>query len=310
MQKNQTTPYKTNYVGEIKVGDLIIPCAVLPDGRRVLIQREVVGILTGNKKGGLDRYLLPSNLQPFVPKKFKNKSLDQSVEKFIFRGREAQIFEATDLIDFCEMYLKARDNKVLLPSQQHLAIQSEYIVRSFAKIGIIALIDEATGYQLEREKDELQKILSIYISQELLQWQKKFPDEFYNQIYRLRGWDKDPIKQRTPYLGKITNDVIYGLLPPGVLKELRKKNPIVENQRKFKHHQFLSEDIGNQHLQKQLTEVITLMRISDNWDGFEGLMFKAFENYGKGQLIPLNFNTDVQGDKFRFDKVIDKAIGV
>lgn len=301
---SQEKVYKTNYTGEISVSNFKIPCAVLPDGRRVLIQREVVGALTGNKKGGLDRYLSASNLKEFVPDKFKGKSLDQSVEKFIFHTRKAQIFEATDLIDLCEMYLKARDAGVLLTNQKHLAVQAENIIRSFAKVGIIALVDEATGYQLDRDKDELQKILSAYISEELLPWQKRFPDEFYNQIFRLKNWTSDPIKQRSPFVGKITNDVIYSLLPPGVLQELKKQNPIVENKRKYKHHQFLTPEIGNKHLDKQLTEVITLMRVSETWDEFEENMFKAFSNYGKGQPMPLSFKMTNQNT---FDSAIKKA---
>jgi hypothetical protein len=305
--KNEAV-YKTNYTGIIKVGNLEIPCAVLPDGRRVLIQREVVGVLTGNKKGGLDRYLMPSNLQQYISDGLKQRILGQKKETFIFKGREAQLFEAEDLIDLCEMYLKARKDGGILSSQMHLADQAEVIVRAFAKVGIIALIDEATGYQFDRDRDELQKILSAYIAEELLPWQKRFPDEFYNQIYRLRGWETDPIKQRTPYLGKITNEVIYDLLPPGVLKELRKRNPVIENKRKYKHHQFLTEDIGNEHLQKQLTEIITLMRISDDWDEFEGHMFKAFENYGKGRQTVLNFPKSKEELKEgSFDSAIQKA---
>mgnify|MGYP003561277120 CR=1 FL=1 len=55
-------------------------------------------------------------------------------------------------------------------------------MRAFARVGITALVDEATGYQYERENDELQKILKAYISEELLPWQKRFPDIFYNCI--------------------------------------------------------------------------------------------------------------------------------
>lgn len=40
------------HTGAINIGGAEIPCAVLEDGRRVVWQREVVGLLTGNKKGG------------------------------------------------------------------------------------------------------------------------------------------------------------------------------------------------------------------------------------------------------------------
>jgi len=57
----------------------------------------------------------------------------------------------------------------LSPRQKIIADQCEILVRSFAKVGIIALVDEATGYQYEREKAELQVILKTYISEEILE---------------------------------------------------------------------------------------------------------------------------------------------
>ena len=97
-------------------------------------------------------------------------------------------------------------------------------------IGITALVDEATGYQYEREKDELQKILKAYISEELLQWQKTFPEKYYQEIFRLNGWDftLSSIKKRPGVVGIWTNKLIYEQLPKGVLKELKEKTPVSE----------------------------------------------------------------------------------
>lgn len=54
---------------------------------------------------------------------------------------------------------------------------------AFAKTGLVAVIDEVTGYQADRDRDELQKVLEKYISAELLPWAKRFPDEFYPAYY-------------------------------------------------------------------------------------------------------------------------------
>jgi hypothetical protein len=80
------------------------------------------------------------------------------------------------------------------------------LVRAFAKVGIVALVDEATGYQYDREKDALQKILEQYISPELLPWEKRFPDEFYREIFKLKGWDftVNGINKRPSIIGKWT----------------------------------------------------------------------------------------------------------
>ena len=56
-------------------------------------QRELVGLLTGNKKGGLERYFEPKNLQPFVPEKFKNKKLDQVTHRFIFGEKRHMVIK-------------------------------------------------------------------------------------------------------------------------------------------------------------------------------------------------------------------------
>ena len=225
----KTIVIEPKFKGEFSIGDLTVPCAVMEDGRRVIIQREIVGILTGNKKGGLDRYLMASNLQNFVPTKFKGKSLDQSTNKILYGGKEAQAFEATDLIDFCEMYLKARDAKVLLPSQLHLAQQSEIIVRSFAKIGIIAIIDEVTGYK--KAQNEYQNLLKTFVQEEIRKYVKLFPESWFKQVYRLYGWNWESYKiegkNHPQKVGWVINRVIYEKLPAGYLikKELRKLNP-------------------------------------------------------------------------------------
>ena len=111
----------------------------------------------------------------------------------------------------------------------HIAERSKQLVRGFATIGIIALIDEATGYQYTREKDELQKILKAYISAELLPWQKRFPDVFYKELFRLNGWNFtiQDIKKRPGVIGTWTNRLIYEQLPKGVLEELKAKVPSV-----------------------------------------------------------------------------------
>jgi len=145
-----------------------------------------------------------------------------------------------------------------------------------ATVGIVALVDDATGYVEERQRNELQKILEKYISEELREWTKKFPDQFFKQIYRLYGWEWGEFKKNHPQcVGNIINKYIYDRLPPGVLDELKNKNPITENgKRKHMHHQFLTEDVGDKNLSSQISQVVTLMRVSDNMDQFKNMIEK------------------------------------
>jgi hypothetical protein len=185
-------------------------------------------------------------------------------------GRVVDGYRAELIPLMYDVYLSARMDGVLTKQQENLAIAIEILVRSLSKLGIVALVDEATGYQADRDRDELQKLLSRYISKELLPWAKRFPDEFYQELFRLRGWDYPTASgQRPGIVGHYTNQFVYDYLPPGVKEELQKNNPSVSpGRRKWKHHQFLTVELGNVHLEKHLIKVITLMQASDTWNEF------------------------------------------
>lgn len=273
----------TDFFGYFTINGIKVPCAVLyPESEnpiRVIVQREVVGILTGNKKGGLDRYLKPENLQPFLPEKFKDKGLSESTHTFrsAANGRIAQGFEGTDLIDLCKMYMEARTKRKLLPAQQHLAEQAEIIVFAFAKTGVIGLIDNVTGFEEFRPRFALNRVFEKYIEEEARKWVKRFPDKFYELIFRLNGWpyDEVTIKKRPGVVGKWTKEIIYSRFPKGVLAKLEDKNPIDEKgKRPRKHHQLLT-DIGNDELQEYISNAMFLMQTAPNWSRFKNMLARA-----------------------------------
>lgn len=122
----------------------------------------------------------------------------------------------------------------------------------------------------EEKQQHKGRVLEAYVSKDKLPWEKKFEDEFYRQIYRLKGWNYDPdVRKRTPLLGKITNDIVYMRLQPGVLQDLQGKNPILPNgRRRYRHHQFLTANIGNPHLKSHLSKLIMFMSPCNTWKGF------------------------------------------
>lgn len=130
--------------------------------------------------------------------------------------------------------------------------------------GIIALVDEATGYQYDRARDALEKILDKFISKELRKWAKTFPDEFFENMFRLRGWQYVPFSVKRPgVVGKYTNDLIYERLAPGVLEELKRLTPRDERGRtKHRFFQRLTENVGHPRLREHLAAVIALMKAS------------------------------------------------
>ena len=216
-------------------------------------------------------------LKPFISEDLSIASINPIIFKTP-NGSIAYGYEATILVDICDAVLAARKANVLQPQQMHISDRCEILVRGFARVGIIALVDEATGYQVIRARDELHKILDAYIAKELLPWTKRFPDEFYKELFRLRNWQYNPFSVKRPILvGNLTNKIVYKKLPPGVLEELVEKNPADETgRRKYHHHRFLTPDIGNTHLEKHLSAVIALMRASTSWKGFLKLLERAF----------------------------------
>lgn len=280
------------HTGTLTIGDLLLPCAVLEDRSRVITESSVAKHL-GRGYGGKSKRLaqsskhpLPSFLYGAALEPFVSPSLRIALSNPILykaRGRVRRAVNATLLPEICEVWLKARDHGTLQPSQEHIARNADVLMRGLAHVGIIALVDEATGYQEFRDRDELHRILEAYISRELLPWTKRFPDEFYEQLFRLRGWQyRPPSVKRPKYVGKLTNELVYEQLPEGVLDELRSRNPVIpKGWRRHKHFQFLTDDIGNPHLEKQVAAVTTLMRASPNWATFDRLFKRAFGQQGE-----------------------------
>lgn len=274
---------KVMYSGKVKIGEKELSCAVLDDETRILTNTAIFQAFDRPRKGkasesyrlqNVPAFINANNLKPYIEKEFENE--DFSV-KYVRNGREFTGYRAEILPHICDIYLSARDDGVLTENQKPLAVASDILMRSLAKIGIIALIDEATGYQFERDTKALQVLLSQYISEEFLPWVKTFPDDFYIQMFRLRGWDYKG-RLKTPYAGQITNFLVYNRLPEGVLEELKRLNPILNKNgyRKHKLHQGLTKEVGYQHLSQQISTVTTMMRGFDTWEEFEPIFRKAF----------------------------------
>lgn len=130
------------------------------------------------------------------------------------------------LPEVCYVWIDAMNAKVLSETQEKTAKIANILVRGFATVGITALVDEASGYQQIRDRYALQALLDKYLLQEFAAWAKRFPDDFYKEIFRLRKWQWKGMKINRPsVVGRYTNDIVYERLAPGILDELRERNP-------------------------------------------------------------------------------------
>lgn len=274
----ENMPRATHY-GVWNIGnDVKIECYVMDNKERVLSLRgaaKSMGLVGGGSLA-LVRNLNSQWISPYLSgglrdwlEKANRNNLPQYKTK---TGGRFTPFGADIFVDLCKAYVDAKHKGDLkLESQMAVADRLYIIMTAFAKTGLSAIIDEVTGYQYDREQDELQRLLSKYVSEELMPWAKRFPDEFYKQMFRLKGWTYTGTN-RPQYVGKLTNQYIYDQLPEGVLQELKEKTP-----KNKKLHQSLTESVGVPHLDKQLQKTIGLMQASDTWEEFEILFKKAMK---------------------------------
>lgn len=266
---------KSTHEGILRIGETEIEVAVLENGKRVITLTSVFKALNRPVRGtsrieDVPTFMDAKNLQPFISDELKE--LSKKIEYLTIDDKNSEGYDANILPLVADLYLQVRLSNSLKESQNETAMKAEILVRSLAKVGITALVDEATGYQYEREKEELQLILKQYISEELLPWQQRFPHEFYRQIFRLNGWEYtvENLRLKPSVVGKWTNKYVYSQLPNGVLEELKKITPKDDSGKHIEHlHRRLSLDVGHPNLNSQIIQVVTIMKLSKNWKDFQ-----------------------------------------
>lgn len=293
------------HTGEIRIGSVVLPCAVLQDGTHLLTQRGVFEAIgrTGKSSGTpegttsvLPVFLRSYRLNPFISDELRAASVPI---KFRLRTPKNESnalgFKAEILPLTCQVFIEAYNAGALSKMQIHIAEKCMSLVKGFAIIGIIALIDEATGYQEIRDRKALQEILDKYLRKEYAAWAKRFPDDFYQQIFRLRGWQWRGMKPNRPgAVANYTKDLVYARLAPGVLAELERLNPIDSGRRGAKHHQWLTSDVGHPALQAHLYGIIAIMRGSTTWEHAKRMVQRAYPKVNTTLELP--FPDDDQPD--------------
>lgn len=299
---NPPVPTAT-HKGELRIGELNIPCFVLDDGRRVISGRGMTAAIGMKGRGqGIARIMGHRMLEGL-----STRALSVAIQapiKFIGGSPKVGVpsdgFEATVLQDLCEAILQARDAGLLKTEQEIRYGQfADMLIRAFARVGIIALVDEATGCQGVRPKDALQAYLEMIVRKELAAWAKKFPNEFYENIYKLKGWPWPGMqKNRFSVVAHYTRDLVYERIAPGLLHELEQKSPRDEKgNRPHKLHQFLTEDIGDPLLAQHLHSLIMFQRLAIangyGWNRFVKMVDKVLPRRGATLTLPYPEEDDI-----------------
>jgi hypothetical protein len=291
------------YEGELDLASAKLSCAVLEDERRIITQagflrslgrarspKAGTGVLTTADE--LPFFLQAEVLQPFI-----DEEIIEIARPVFYRskaGGKGVGYNALALKRVAEIYLRYRDHCLetsgSVPARYARMIRAcDMIIRGLAEVGIIALVDEATGYQDVRTRRALQELLDQYLRKELAAWAKRFPDEFYREIFRLRNWPWRGRQVNPPQVvAHYTTDVVYDRLAPGITEELQRRMPKTESgAKKGRLHQLLSDDIGHPALAQHLYAVIAGMRGAADWDAFKLWLDRALPKRGSTLELPL-----------------------
>lgn len=283
------------YAGELKIGGMVFTCSVLSDETRIITQSDFMqamgmyysGWVSANRSeeevaADIPQFLAFKALKPYINKHLgdlQSITVNYRTEK----GATARGIKAEIIPRICEVWLDAEEGGKLGSRQKKIAANAKLIMRALAHVGIVALVDEATGYQVDRAPNALTKILEAFIAKELQPWVKTFPDEFYEELFRLRELEYDENNVSRPqYFGHLTNKIIYKRLAPAVLQELQNTTPKTpKGAFKDRFHQRLTPDLGHPKLRELMASVVTIMKLSDNYADFDEKLNKIHPMYNE-----------------------------
>ncbi len=174
---------------------------------------------------------------------------------------------------------KSIDNKKL--SKQLLKIAEDEALRQsllFKTEGLIK--DKGSDSSLDILHEKIQLISGVeisisgirkIISNSLRNYKPKFRLEYYEEIFRLNGWNIEDAKKyyKPKEVALYTNEIIYGRFPKEVLPVIQWKNPFINfTQRANKNFQWLTED-GEIKLLNFIDDSVRVMKTSSEWHEFK-----------------------------------------
>lgn len=270
--------------GSLSIGEVVIDVYVLSDRRRLIHKRGMARALGLKSEGGnaFMKTITSKGLGSVISDELKQK-IANPIEFKPLIGDPAHGFTAEVFIEVCDAIIDAHKQKKLSASQSFLGLQAEFIVRSAAKIGIIGLIDEATGFIADKRREEYRELWTQFIRDECRAYEAEFPERFFESLYRLYGLKrKDPKSFKHPrFFSKFIRKYVYAPLANShgaILEDLDAKNPVVyaNGGRRYKMFQFLSDEIGMPALKGHLWQVVGIAAGATDKSAFERAFYRAF----------------------------------
>jgi hypothetical protein len=274
--KSQSGILNATHEGKLFLDGIELNVAVLQDGTRIIKQAAVFKAFGRTKRGRMKDDIRVPNRPAFLDAKNIQPFIHQDLEEVLniidykaINGSMQQGYDASILPKMCKVYLDTREAGKLVTQQASLARASEILLVALANVGITALVDEATGYQLNRKHDALRVLLNQYIAEGMQKWIKTFPDAFFEQLDKLYNNQKTISQKRPQYYGRFINSHIYEPIEHGYVKqELNKLNITEQGKRKGRFHQWLNDN-GKNILIMQIGKVQGVMELFDDIESFK-----------------------------------------
>lgn len=266
-EKPLRATHKGNFKDEFGIE---VDCYVLADDQKtaVISQRgmgEAIGL--GSAGSRLPAFIRGKTISEYVGRELAEKLENPLIFQSPSAGgnspppSKVHGYDVTILIDICKAIVAAEADGKLLKSQTNIAKQAHVILNASAKAGIKGLVYALAGYDATRE--EVVAAFKFYVREEAREYEKEFPDQLYEQWYRLYGLPK-PEKSKPWKFKQLTVSQVYKPLARSrgkildLTKAQRASNP---PDRYKKLHQFLS-DIGVKALRQHLGQLLGIAQIS------------------------------------------------
>jgi hypothetical protein len=251
-----------------------VDCYVLDDEQKTAVisqtgMGQALGLsLRGNS---FPRFLASKSMNSFVSPPLREKIAQPLRFQWSSAGAQPSVvvngFDATLLVDVCKAIVAAEARGMLNRQQMHVAAQAHIILGASAKAGIKGLVYALSGY--DATKEEVIRAFKFYVQEEAREYEKEFPDQLYEEWYRLYELPKPERNKPWKFMHLTVNQVYRPLAKSnGKILALTKNQRENSRARWKRLHQFLSE-IGVKALRTQLGQLLGIARISKSKQEYE-----------------------------------------
>ena len=284
--------------GPLELGSCVnIDCVNALEGKKTIRLVSVLSFLSIVGISPKDRYVLQSLdkflTHPAIRSRRANSILERLHNGYIVKdvAGDQMFVDYRIVTDFCRLMLSLRRVGKLTGSYLEYAGNCETFMLALADVGLAALIDEATGYDKIKKRREYQELFKDFIREEHSDWVKEFPNEFFEQLYRVYHCERVGRNHPSFFAHVITKYIYWPLADShgAILEQLKEKDPIVsKNGRRYRLHQFLTEEVGKAALRLHIGSIITLLALSNDKGMFKRIFARRYPKAGD----QMEFNFD------------------